>query len=274
MSKPTIFILSGSLGTSGSQVVRTALAQFLINDIPVNVIPHVHRVEQLEQVVTQAASVDDAIVVHTLVNEALRCELIRLAKAHQIIEIDLMGSLLEQLADCLGQKPIGQPGLYRKMREQDLKRIEAIEFAVEHDDGQRAHELHMADIILTGVSRVGKTPLSVYLSTLGWKVANIPLVKGINIPAQLFEIDNRRVIGLTIEPGQLVAYRQQRGHHLGVGTSSAYVTPTELVEELEYAREVFQRGKFSIVDMTDKPIEESADAIVTRISRRLNLNDA
>jgi hypothetical protein len=254
-------------------LVRTSLAQFLVNDIPVMIVPQVREVEQLEQVVAQASSIT-GIIVHTLVDAALRGELIKLAKAHGVVEIDLVGPFLEQLTRLLGQQPVGQPGLYRKMREQDLKRIEAIEFAVEHDDGKRAHELLQAEIVLTGVSRVGKTPLSMYLSTMGWKVANVPIVPGISPPSSLFEIDHRRVIGLTIEAGQLVAYRQRRGHHLGIAASSSYTAPAELVEELEFAREVFRRGHFAVIETTDKPIEESADEIIAQINRRLSLTSA
>lgn len=268
MSKTSIFVVSGGVGTSGMQVVQTVLAQFLVNDIPITVTPQVREAEEIEQLITQASAAR-GVVVHTLVNKALRHQLIESAKVHQVIEIDLTGPLLDVLTAQLGQTPIGQPGLYRKMREQDLKRIEAIEFAVEHDDGKRAYELSQAEIVLTGVSRVGKTPLSMYLSILGWKVANIPLVKDINPPFELFEVDPRRVIGLTIEPGQLVAYRQRRGHHLGITASSSYTAPVELVEELEFARDVFRRGQFAVIDITDKPIEESADEIIARINRRL-----
>ena len=268
MNTPSVFVISGGMGTSGNQLVRTALAQFPHSDVSVTIIPHVRQVKQLEQAIHQACEVN-GIVTHTLVDRTLRHELVRLAKANHIIEVDLLGPFLEHLTRYLGETPIGQPGLYRKLHEQDFKRIEAIEFAVDHDDGKRVNELPNADIVLTGVSRVGKTPLSMYLSTLGWKVANVPLVKNLKPPAVLFEIDHRRVIGLTIEPGQLVAYRRRRGQHLGITTSSSYTTPVELFEELEYARALFQRGNFAVVDTTDKSIEECADEILARISRQL-----
>jgi hypothetical protein len=104
---------------------------------------------------------------------------------------------------------------------------------------------------------------------MGWKVANVPLVKDINPPSALFEIDHRRVIGLTIEPGQLVAYRQRRQSHLGTSASSPYSEPQELVEELEFARRVFRQGQFAVVNMTDKPVEEGAHEIANIITRNL-----
>jgi regulator of PEP synthase PpsR (kinase-PPPase family) len=267
MNPLTIYIVSGGTGASGEQLVRTMLAQFQNVDIPIIIVPQIHDASQLEQVVSQAASTD-GMIVHTLVDANLREQIADFAHDYQVIHFDLVGSLLNHLQMQLRQQPLGQPGLYRKLREHDLKRIEAIEFTVDHDDGQRIHDLHRAEIVLTGVSRVGKTPLSVYLSTLGWKVANVPLVKGINPPPILFEVDCRRVIGLTLEPGQLVAYRQRRQHHLGVGSSSLYTEPAELLEELEFARQIFRQGQFAVFDMTDKPVEESAQEIIIILARR------
>lgn len=268
MTTTHIMIVSGGAGTSGDQLVRTALAQFQNPDVTITIVPQVRQVEQLEQAIAQAVT-NRAIIIHTLVDTDLRARLIELAHHHHVTEIDLMGSLLSSLQLHLRQSPLGQPGLYRKLRERDLKRIEAIEFAVEHDDGQRIHDLSRAEIVLTGVSRVGKTPLSVYLSTMGWKVANVPLVKDIPPPSALFEIDSRRVIGLTIEPGQLVAYRQRRQHHLGTPSNSPYSQPQALLDELEFARRIFRQGQFAVVNMTDKPVEEGAHEIASIITRNL-----
>lgn len=263
-----IFVVSGGDGASGNQLVRTALAQFPNVDVPVVIVPQVTDPAQLEQVAAEAAA-DGGILVHTLVDTTMRERLINLAYEKKLAHFDLMGPLLNHLQRQLKQAPLGQPGLYRKLREHDLKRIEAIEFAVDHDDGQRIHDLHRAEIVLTGVSRVGKTPMSVYLSTLGWKVANVPLVKGIEPPPILFEVDHRRVVGLMIEPGQLVIYRQRRQQRLGAGLVSGYTEPQGLVEELEFARQVFRKGGFAVFDVTDKPVEESAQEIIGIITRRL-----
>jgi regulator of PEP synthase PpsR (kinase-PPPase family) len=207
----------------------------------------------------------DGIIVHTLVDIPLRSELIALAHRRHVVEIDLMGPLLDQLTQRLGKRPLGQPGLYRRQNEEDLKRIEAIEFAVEHDDGKRVHELALAELVLVGVSRVGKTPLSMYLATLGWKVANIPLIKDIRPPEMLFQIDRRRVVGLTMEPGQLVVYRRQRERRMGTPPLPSYAEAHALhalAEELDYAHNVFRKGLFRIVDTTDKPIEEAAQEVL------------
>jgi hypothetical protein len=140
-----------------------------------------------------------------------------------------------------------------------------------HDDGKNPQDWPLADMVLVGVSRAGKTPLSMVLSVLGWKVANLPLVLGLPLPPELFQLDRRRVIGLNIEPGQLLIHRQQRQRRLGAPGPSAYTDPVAIYEEAEAARQVFQRGGFSVIDVTDKPIETSADEIIELITHRLRI---
>lgn len=263
-----VFIVSGGVGTSGEQLARTALAQFQQLGVPIIVVPKVRRVEDLQEVVARAAT-SNGIIVHTLVNAELRSRLTELARARNLMAIDLMGPLLLGLTRMLGEEPRGQPGLYRQLREDYFQRIEAIEFTVDHDDGRKSDELHRAQIILIGVSRVGKTPLSMYLSTRGWKVANIPLIKDIPPPKQLFEVDPLRVVGLTIDPAQLIGYRQRRQRLLGVKGEMGYSNLDEVQEELRAALGVFRRGGFAVVDITDKPIEESAEEVLASTTRKL-----
>jgi regulator of PEP synthase PpsR (kinase-PPPase family) len=267
-SAPPIFIVSGGTGASGEQLVRTALAQFQEAEVPVIIVPHVCQIEQVEEVVTRAAATRGTIV-HTMVDANLRRALIRLAQENNVVAIDVMGRLLSRLTHVLGREPIGEPGLYHQLHQTYFERVEAIEFTVTHDDGRNPHEWHLAEIVLAGASRVGKTPLSMYLGVLGWKVANVPLIREVPPPPELFQIDRRRVVGLTIEPGQLVAHRRWRQRRLGVPGGLAYSDPAELYEEVEAARQVFRRGGFSIVDVTDKPIEESAEEVITLVTQRL-----
>ena len=128
-----------------------------------------------------------------------------------------------------------------------------------------------AEIVLVGVSRVGKTPLSMYLSVRGWKVANVPLVSEVPPLPELLAVDPRRVIGLTISPGQLVDHRQKRQRRLGVASQGAYTNPVDLFDEVESARKFYRRHGFAVIDVTDKPIEESADEVISLMTRRLTL---
>ena len=247
--------------------MHTTLAQFPENSVFVVTVPHVRYIEQIEDTV-QRASRSQGIVVHTLVDPVLRQRLIEASESEGVVAIDLMGPLLEHLAAALDQAPFGEPGLYRHLNQPYYDRIAAIDFAMAHDDGRNPDGWTQSDVVLVGVSRSGKTPLSLYLSVLGWKAANVPLVPGIEIPKELMLLSRGKVIGLTIEPGQLLLLRQQRQRQLGAPGLSDYTNPQKVLEEVSSAREIMRRCGFRIVDVTDKPIESSADEVIRLVSGR------
>jgi regulator of PEP synthase PpsR (kinase-PPPase family) len=263
-----VYVVSGGAGASGDQLVRTVLAQFRGAEVPVVTVPHVRRENQLEEVVASAGA-NRGIIVHTLVDAGLRRTLARAARENDVVAIDLMGPLLSRMTRVLKRRPLGQPGLYRQLREDYFERIEAIEYTVAHDDGRSPQELDRAEIVLVGVSRVGKTPLSMYLSVLGWKVANVPLVRDVPPPEPLFRVDRRRVVGLAVDPDQLVIHRRVRGRRMGIGAKTPYSDVAELREELEAAFRICRKHGFVVVDVTDKPIEESATEVVALVTRQL-----
>lgn len=262
----TVYVVSGGAGTSGQQLVNTALAQFVGARARVLTHAHVRTPAQVESVLADAAD-RGALVVHTLVDAQLRAVLEAAAAAHGVVALDLLGHLLDVLAVVLGQAPVGQPGLYWRLHHDYFRRVAAIEYTLAHDDGQRPAGWGEADLVLVGVSRTGKTPLSVYLSILGWQVANVPVVPGVALPPELGRLPRERVIGLTIAADRLLGYRQQRGSRLGVAGGSAYADLVRIEEELAVAREVCRRGGFRVVDVTDKTIEASADDLL-RLMRR------
>jgi regulator of PEP synthase PpsR (kinase-PPPase family) len=268
MSEQRIYIVSGGAGLSGEQTVQTALAQFGEGAARVIIVPHVRGRAQIEDVINEAQR-EGGIIVHTLVDAELRGQMVELARAHSVTAVDLMGNLLSRLSDLLGRAPAGQPGLYRQLRQNYFERIEAIEYTVAHDDGRRPHELDQAEIILTGVSRVGKTPLAMYLSVQGWKTANVPLVPGIDPPDELFRVNPRKVIGLTIDMAQILTHRRWRQRRLGLAEEADYVDPAAVQEQLTLARRVFQRGGFTVIDITNRPIEESATEVIELVTRHL-----
>jgi regulator of PEP synthase PpsR (kinase-PPPase family) len=261
-----IYVLSGGAGASAEQLVHTALAQFPDCDVPVVTIRHVRQPEEIESAIETARAAGGTLV-HTLVDAHLRSFTLYLARERGVPAIDLMGSLLDRLGEVLGREPLGHPGRYRRLHQAYFDRVAAIEYALAHDDGQHPAGWPHADIMLVGVSRTGKTPLSVYLSVAGWKVANLPLVLDPPAPPALFELDRRCVVGLTIEPGQLLAFRQQRYQRLGVATPMEYTDPVKIRAELEAALKTFRRGGFAVVDVTDKAIEMSAEQILQVIGR-------
>ena len=266
---PPLFVVSGGYGESGNQVAQTALAQFSGADLPIIVIPHVKEEPQLKEAVERAAAAHGTIL-HTLVNTSHRVALIQMARERNVVTIDLIGTLLWRLTNILRREPVGQPGLYRQLREDYFNRVEAIEFTVAHDDGKRIDELSAAEIVLVGPSRVGKTPLSMYLSISGWKVSNIPLTSELEPPPELFTVDRRRVVGLTIDPTQLQAHRKRRQRRLATGGRSVYTDLRSIDHELDLARLVFRQGGFPQVDVTERTIEDTADEVIGLVKTRLN----
>jgi regulator of PEP synthase PpsR (kinase-PPPase family) len=187
-----------------------------------------------------------------------------------VVAIDLIGSLIEKLADRLDQVPLGKPGMYRQLYKSYFDRIDAMDYTLAHDDGKNPHGWDSAEVIILGPSRVGKTPISLYLSVLGWKVANIPLVPGIHPNKHLSEIDPRRLVGLSISPGELIEHRQHRQRLLGVISVDAdYIDPVKVYEEIETVEKFFRRNKIPLVNVTGKPIETSADEILRVVRRNL-----
>jgi regulator of PEP synthase PpsR (kinase-PPPase family) len=265
---PPIYVVSGGVGASGEQLVHTALAQFPGNDVPVIVVGNVRETAQIDRVIAQAVD-SGGTIAHTLVDASLRGYLVGRAQAAGVAAIDLMGPLLRRMAEVLGREPLGHPGLYRQLHRDYFDRVAAIEFTMAHDDGKKPEGWPSAEIVLVGVSRTGKTPLSLYLSVLGWKVANTPLIPNLPPPPELFQLDPRRVVGLTIEAGQLLLHRQQRQIRLGAPGPSAYVDPNSIYEEIRNAKQVFRRGGFAVIDVTDKPIETCADEIIRLIQHQV-----
>ena len=257
----SILIVSGGVGASAEQLVHTVLAQFPQQRVPVTTLGNLRYPEQVDEALQRAAA-SGAILVHTLVDPVLRQRLEAGAAALGLPALDLMGPLLETLAGSLGVEPLGQPGLYRKLNQDYYTRVAAIDFSMAHDDGKNPSTWHEADLTLVGVSRSGKTPLSMYLAVLGWKVANVPIVPGLEPAAELYRLPRNRVLGLTIEPGQLLAFRRQRQERLGTRGPSDYTNPAKLFAEVEHVRELCQQAGFRLLDVTDKPIESVADVVI------------
>jgi [pyruvate, water dikinase]-phosphate phosphotransferase / [pyruvate, water dikinase] kinase len=264
---PPIYIVSGGKGIAGDIMVQSTLIQFPHNQIPVIIVPDVISEEVLKETVEKVVKTG-GIISHTMVNTDLRKELKKLCKKKGVKEIDLMGELSDYVTELLHKEPIRIPGLFRKMNQEYFDRITSIEFTLAQDDGLNPSKIKNADVVLTGVSRAGKTPLSIYMAMFGWKVANVPLVKGIEPPKELFEIDPGRVFGLTIYINNLLTQRNKRVSSMGSFDSSSYLNPREVREELDYAEWVFNKGGFTIIDVTNKPIESTANEIIRFIIER------
>lgn len=264
---PPIYIVSGGKGIAGDVMVQSTLIQFPDNKIPVIVVPDVITIEKLNATIDEAVKTN-GIIVHTMVDTDMRAKLVEGCKIKAVYTIDLMGELSEYVSRLLGKEPVRIPGLFRKVNQEYFDRITSIEFTLAQDDGLNPSKLKHADVILTGVSRAGKTPLSVYMAMFGWKVANVPLVNGIEPPDELFQVDPGRVFGLTITVNNLVNQREKRVANMGSFNSEQYINPREIRNELDYAESIFRRGNFTIIDVTNKPVESTANEIVRYITQR------
>ena len=264
---PPIFVVSGGKGIAGHTMVHSLLIQYPDNKIPVKILPNIQSLKKIKEVVQQAKA-SNALITHTMVNAKLRASLLNECREAGVEEIDFMGPLANYLEQKLGLRSVNVPGLYRRINAQYFDRIDAIEYTLNLDDGMNPQRLKQAEIILTGVSRAGKTPLSVYMSMFGWKVANVPLIKGIDPPEELFLADSRRVFGLKISASHLIAQRAKRLKNLNQQNLENYVDQRKVNEEIRFADRIFEKGGFTVINVTNKPVETSANEIIGLISGR------
>jgi len=261
-----IYVVSDGTGKTAEGVVRAALTQFENPPVEINRYSGVRTQEQVSRIV-DVAKQKAGFIVHTLVSQKLRTSILNAGRSSHVPTIDLMGPMLVRLAELLSARPRSVPGLFTTFDPAYLQRIDAIDFTVRHDDGQNIDDLDKAEIVLVGVSRTSKTPLSIYLGYRGWKVANVPLVLGIEPPRQLLDLPHKGAVGLVIKPERLMALRQARVEHMGVGTLG-YADLEYIRQEMTYAYEVFERRRdWPLVDVTTKPIEESAAEVVDLLGR-------
>ncbi len=264
---PPIYVVSGGRGIAGNNLVQSLLIQYPENNIPVIIVPHILTEDEVFDVVLRAKT-DGGLIAHTMVNSDLRKKMNEVCDEFGVRKVDLMGELANFLDETLDVEPLEHPGLYRELNYKYFDRIESIEFTLSHDDGMSPERLNNAEIILTGVSRAGKTPLSVYLAMYGWKVANVPLVKGIQPPEELFKVDPNRVFGLHISAAQLIAHRKKRLQGWNNYQNEKYIDEREVRDEIRQAMFAFERGGFTVVNVSNKPIESTANEILNIMSQR------
>lgn len=256
-----ILIVSDGTGRTATQALNAALTQFPDQVVETVVRNEVRHKEEIEQAAKEAAHLG-AFVVHTLVSNELRDFMITSGRRYNVETIDLMGPLLARLSEKLMHSPAEQPGLFNKINQEYFKRIDAMQFAFQHDDGQRPEELHKAEIVLLGVSRTFKTPLSIYFAFKGWLVANVPIVWGIEPPEQIFSLPPEKVFCLTTYAHNLASLRHVRQVHLGIGTDD-YASIRYVQQDLNYAHAIFRRQPlWPVIRVTNKPIEEIASEIL------------
>ncbi|MBX7230853.1 MAG: kinase/pyrophosphorylase [Bdellovibrionales bacterium] len=268
----TVYIISDGTGETASTMVRAALVQYHQFDLNIVRCKNVRTEPQVDHLMEDILR-KRGLIVFTVVSEAMRRKITSTALSKGIPVVDLMGPLLNVLDTYLGSAPSGHTaGILRAVDERYFKRIEAIEFTVKHDDGKILTDLAMADIILLGISRTSKTPLSVFLSHKGWKVANIPLVVGAPLPPELQKVDQRKIVGLIIDADSLVRIRRKRLEKFGQDPGGEYASMTHIHQEIEFAKNLYKQNKrWPIFDVTDRALEETAAEIVRVVASRMDL---
>jgi regulator of PEP synthase PpsR (kinase-PPPase family) len=256
-----VLIASDATGHTAEVVVRAALAQFRGADVQLVRRPHIRTVEDVRETVREAREVD-GLIVHTLVAQEMRSCMLTEARSRQVPTIDLFGPLLLRLEDLLSLQPLAEPGLFRDMDTEYRRRFEVMDFTVRHDDGQDAQGLLHADLILVGVSRTSKTPLSMFLAWRGLRVANVPIIQSLPLPEELGRVAPQKVVGLTIKAERLRELRRSRLLQMETPPKFPYTDGRQIWAELEYARGLCARAGWPLVDVTDKSIEEVAAEVL------------
>ena len=261
-----IYALSDATGDLANHLANSAIRQFPKYSADILRIPKIKDEASLLHYVKEAKHTE-SIIVYTFVSESMREKMIEYTQEFQVIAIDAIGPLLNALSNFFNEMPSTEPGLQYKLTQQYFKRTEALDFTVKHDDGLGLDTIRDSDVLLLGVSRTSKTPLSIYLAYQGYKCSNIPLVKDIPLPAVVDMMDPKKMIGLTISVTKLSNIRMERLKKLGRSDKENYAQLVHIKDEIKYAQDIFKKYKIPVIDVTQKAIEESASEIINILSR-------
>ncbi|CAN6448621.1 unnamed protein product [Victoria cruziana] len=265
-----IYMVSDGTGWTAEYTVNAALGQFehcLVNRacaVQTHIFSGVENEERLLDVIKQAAK-EGALVLYTLADPNMAESANQACQLWGVQCANILAPTTAAIAAHLGVNPSGIPRGKAPLTKEYFRRIDAIEFTIKHDDGALPQNLHRADIILVGVSRTGKTPLSIYLAQKGYKVSNVPVVMGVPLPPYLFDVDQDKIFGLTINPVVLQAIRKARVKTLGFTSSSAsnYSEMDHVKGELEHCGRIFALNpRWPVIEVTGKAIEETAAVVV------------
>jgi [pyruvate, water dikinase]-phosphate phosphotransferase / [pyruvate, water dikinase] kinase len=260
-----LHVVSDATGETAARLVTALEAQFPDQEFVEIRHPRVESEDDLHLAVNRMKG-RPAVVVYTLVQPELRAAMRMLCRRAKLHYCDLLGQPIDAVARVSGMAAKMTPGSRPPLNSAYFKRMAAIEFAVRFDDGA-GRGLHDADLVLVGVSRTSKTPLSIYLGYLGHKAANVPVVKGIEPPPELFEVDARKIVGLTIDPNRLVEIRRARVRTMGA-RNRQYAELMEIYDELEQATKLQRKLGCPVIDISELSIEETAHRVLRTLEER------
>ena len=269
VEKPIIYACSDSLGETAERVARAAASQYDKQEFNIIRVPYIRSEQQIEELVCKAEA-NKAMICYTIISPSLRRKLRELTKTANVTVVDIIGPMLAGVGTLTDTEPTLKAGMIHQLDEEYFKRVEAIEFAVKYDDGKNPMGFLKADIVIVGVSRTSKTPLSMYLANKQLKVANVPLVPEIPPPEELFKVPSSRIIGLLIDPYKLNEIRCARLKAMGLTDGANYADIRRIQEELEYARAIMQQLHCMIINVSNRAIEETASLILEYLRKRFD----
>ncbi|UCH93248.1 MAG: kinase/pyrophosphorylase [Candidatus Aminicenantes bacterium] len=269
-SKRYIFIVSDATGKTCTRVVNAALRQFKTTEAKLEIVNFIRTNEQIDELIDRVARVN-GIVVHTMVSPEARQRMTEQGRLKGVPTVDLLGPLLTRFSDLLEISPLAQPGLDRQLDDDYFRRIEAIDFTIKHDDSMGLATLDQAEVVVLGVSRTTKTPVCIYLSYRGWKAANIPIIMDYPLPSEVFGIDQRKILALTVKPSRLQLIRLDRQLKLKNAEMENYTDPELVKAEVNYALDMYRKHGYPVVDVTYKSIEETATDVMRIIYSRMGI---
>ena len=270
--KHCVYIISDGTGETASAMARAALVQYQNLDINIVRCKNVRTIDQMLSIIDEVFQ-KRGLLIHTLASSTLRKKIKDECNEKAVPCVDLLGPILNEMDSYFNKtNKTKESGLLRTTDDKYYKRIEAIEYTVKHDDGKSTLALDEADIVLVGISRTSKTPLSIFLSHKGWKVANVPLVYGQKLPDELFEIDQRKIVGLIIDEDNLYRIRRKRLEKFRQDPGGEYASMAYISKEIEYANSLFQKNrKWPVFNVTDRALEETAAEIIRIVATRMDL---
>jgi hypothetical protein len=258
-----LHLVSDATGETINSVARACLVQFEGVEPIEHVWSLIRTPGQMEKCL-RGIDENPGPVLFTLVNDSLRSQLLNGCRKLDLPCIPVLDPIIHSLAAYFGVEMSGQPGLQHVLDAEYFGRMDAMNFALSHDDGQLADDLEKADVILVGVSRTSKTPTCIYLANRGIKAANVPVVPNCPLPQNLLEADGPMIIGLTKDPARLVQVRRNRLRMIAEGQDDTdYVDLVSVKEEVAFARRLYQKHGWTVIDVTRRSIEETAATIMS-----------
>ena len=258
-----IYLISDSTGEMLERIFIAIKAQFKNNNYKIHTYSFTRTENQIFRIISEAEKNDKSIILYSIVDINLAKYLANTCEEKRIPCFGVLGNLILSFSKLLNQKASHQPSGQYALNDEYYKRIAAIQFTMNHDDGNLVKELNKSDIILLGVSRTSKTPTSIYLANKGFKTSNIPLVNENSIPKALKENPKMScVIGLNTEPERLVDIRKNRMNSLKETESKSYTDIEKIKKEVEDAKNTFRKYKWPTIDVTRKSVEETAASII------------